>query len=73
MPPLSEEPGHALEQYPAHLECLKCIRLDPRLWRRFGWSDVVNHTLLGRRGVELLPLRPHDAEHGVGLFECDAE
>jgi RNA polymerase sigma-70 factor (subfamily 1) len=46
MSPLPLEPGHALEQYRAYLECLTFIRLDPRLWRRFGWSDIVNHTLL---------------------------
>jgi RNA polymerase sigma-70 factor (subfamily 1) len=35
-----------LERYRAYLECLTHIQVDPRLWRRFGWSDVVNHTLL---------------------------
>jgi DNA-directed RNA polymerase specialized sigma24 family protein len=37
---------HILERYRAYLECLTYIQIDPRLWRRFGWSDVVNHTLL---------------------------
>jgi RNA polymerase sigma-70 factor, ECF subfamily len=40
------EADRALEQYRAYLECLTFIQVDPRLWRRFGWSDVVNHTLL---------------------------
>jgi RNA polymerase sigma-70 factor (subfamily 1) len=35
-----------LERYRAYLDCLTWIEVDPRLWRRFGWSDVVNHTLL---------------------------
>jgi RNA polymerase sigma-70 factor (subfamily 1) len=44
MPP--EPPDRVLERYRAFLDCLTCIQIDPRLWRRFGWSDVVNHTLL---------------------------
>jgi RNA polymerase sigma-70 factor (ECF subfamily) len=41
-----------LEQFRAYLECLTAIqvdprlRIDPRLQNRFGWSDVVNTTLL---------------------------
>jgi RNA polymerase sigma-70 factor (ECF subfamily) len=42
----AESSDRALEQYRAYLECLTFIQVDPRLWRRFGWSDVVNHTLL---------------------------
>ena len=38
--------GDVLERYRAYLNCLTYIQVDPRLWRRFGWSDVVNHTLL---------------------------
>jgi RNA polymerase sigma-70 factor, ECF subfamily len=41
-----ESTDHILERYRAYLDCLSCIQVDPRLWRRFGWSDVVNHTLL---------------------------
>ena len=41
-----ELPDLALERYRAYLECLTYIQVDPRLWRRFGWSDIVNHTLL---------------------------
>jgi RNA polymerase sigma-70 factor (ECF subfamily) len=44
MPP--ETTDRILERYRAYLECLTHIQVDPRLWRRFGWSDVVNHTLL---------------------------
>lgn len=43
---MPKEPDRILERYQAYLECLTYIRIDPRLWRRFGWSDVVNHTLL---------------------------
>ena len=46
MPTSGESPDRALEQYRAYLECLTFIQVDPRLWRRFGWSDIVNHTLL---------------------------
>jgi RNA polymerase sigma-70 factor (ECF subfamily) len=49
MPPDVTE---ALEQFRAYLECLTAIqldprlRIDPRLRGRFGWSDVINVTLL---------------------------
>jgi RNA polymerase sigma-70 factor, ECF subfamily len=46
MPPQPESTDHILERYRAYLECLTYIQVDPRLWRRFGWSDVINHTLL---------------------------
>jgi RNA polymerase sigma-70 factor (ECF subfamily) len=46
MPTQPESTDHVLERYRAYLECLTYVRVDPRLWRRFGWSDVVNHTLL---------------------------
>jgi RNA polymerase sigma-70 factor (ECF subfamily) len=46
MPENPESPNHVLERYRAFLECLTRIQVDPRLWRRFGWSDVVNQTLL---------------------------
>jgi RNA polymerase sigma-70 factor (ECF subfamily) len=46
MPTQSDSTDHVLERYRAYLNCLTYIRVDPRLWRRFGWSDVVNHTLL---------------------------
>src|SRR5215468_7890274 len=44
MPP--ETTDRILERYRAYLDCLNYIQVDPRLWRRFGWSDVVNQTLL---------------------------
>jgi RNA polymerase sigma-70 factor (ECF subfamily) len=46
MPRQPESTDHILERYRAYLDCLTYIQVDPRLWRRFGWSDVVNHTLL---------------------------
>jgi RNA polymerase sigma-70 factor (ECF subfamily) len=46
MPTQPESTDHILERYRAYLDCLTYIQVDPRLWRRFGWSDVVNHTLL---------------------------
>ena len=46
MPTQPESTDHILERYRAYLNCLTSIQVDPRLWRRFGWSDVVNHTLL---------------------------
>jgi RNA polymerase sigma-70 factor (subfamily 1) len=46
MPTPPESPDHVLQRYRAYLDCLTYIQVDPRLWRRFGWSDVVNHTLL---------------------------
>lgn len=44
MPP--ETSDRILERYHGYLECLTYIQIDPRLWRRFGWSDIINHTLL---------------------------
>jgi RNA polymerase sigma-70 factor (ECF subfamily) len=41
-----ESTDHILERYRVYLDCLTYIQVDPRLWRRFGWSDVVNQTLL---------------------------
>jgi hypothetical protein len=44
--------GQTLEQFRAYLECLTAIqvaprlRIDPRLRSHFGWSDVINVTLL---------------------------
>jgi RNA polymerase sigma-70 factor (ECF subfamily) len=46
MPTQPESTEHILERYRGYLDCLTYIQVDPRLWRRFGWSDVVNHTLL---------------------------
>jgi RNA polymerase sigma-70 factor (subfamily 1) len=46
MPTQPESTDDLLERYRAYLNCLTYIQVDPRLWRRFGWSDVVNHTLL---------------------------
>jgi RNA polymerase sigma-70 factor, ECF subfamily len=43
---LPDSTDNVLERYRAYLECLTHIQVDPRLWRRFGWSDVINHTLL---------------------------
>jgi RNA polymerase sigma-70 factor (subfamily 1) len=42
----SEPVDRVLEHYRAYLECLTSIQVDPRLWRRFGWSDVINQTLM---------------------------
>lgn len=42
---MPEAPDRILQKYQAYLECLTYIRVDPRLWRRFGWSDIVQVTL----------------------------
>ncbi len=34
-----------LQRYRAYLECLTYIQIDPRLRRRFGFSDVIQKTL----------------------------
>jgi RNA polymerase sigma-70 factor (ECF subfamily) len=46
MPTPPDSTDSILERYRAYLGCLTFIQVDPRLWRRFGWSDVVNQTLL---------------------------
>jgi RNA polymerase sigma-70 factor, ECF subfamily len=50
VPTPSDSTDRVLEGYRAYLDCLTYIQVDPRLWRRFGWSDVVNHTLLEAHG-----------------------
>ncbi len=60
---MTEPQDRVLDRYEAYLECrLSDIELDPRLWRRFGWSDVVNHTLLEAY---------HDLEKLQALNEAD--
>jgi RNA polymerase sigma-70 factor (ECF subfamily) len=63
--------NQTLEQFRAYLECLTAIqvdprlRIDPRLQRRFGWSDVINATLL-EAACDLERIRtmaPPDQEH----------
>jgi RNA polymerase sigma-70 factor (ECF subfamily) len=46
MPAEPESTDRILDRYRAYLDCLTYIQVDPRLWRRFGWSDVINQTLL---------------------------
>jgi RNA polymerase sigma-70 factor (ECF subfamily) len=49
---MPESVNQTLEQFRAYLECLTAIQVDPRLRidpvlrQRFGWSDVINATLL---------------------------
>jgi RNA polymerase sigma-70 factor (ECF subfamily) len=46
---MSASPDRAnptLEQFRAYLECLTYIQIDPRLRRRFGFSDIVQKTLM---------------------------
>lgn len=38
--------NRTLQQYRAYLECLTYIQIDPRLRRRFGFSDVIQKTLI---------------------------
>jgi RNA polymerase sigma-70 factor (ECF subfamily) len=62
--------NQVLEQFRAYLECLTAIqldprlRIDPRLRSRFGWSDVINDTLLeaSRELERLQAMQPPDQE-----------
>jgi RNA polymerase sigma-70 factor (ECF subfamily) len=45
MPAPPDSVNRALGQFRAYLECLTYIQIDPRLRGRFGFSDVVQHTL----------------------------
>jgi RNA polymerase sigma-70 factor (subfamily 1) len=38
--------NQALEKYSAYLETLTLIQIDPRLRGKFGWSDVIQGTLI---------------------------
>jgi RNA polymerase sigma-70 factor (ECF subfamily) len=46
MPAQHDSTDRTLEQFRAYLECLSCIHIDPRLRRRFDWSDIIQKTLL---------------------------
>ena len=38
--------NQALEKYRAYLETLTFIQIDPRLRGKFGWSDIIQGTLI---------------------------
>src|SRR5438270_13889954 len=42
----SDPVNRTLEQFRAYLECLTYITIDPRLRRRFGFSDIIQKTLV---------------------------
>ena len=46
MPRNTDAVNQALEKYSAYLETLTLIQIDPRLRGKFGWSDVIQGTLI---------------------------
>jgi RNA polymerase sigma-70 factor (ECF subfamily) len=46
MPSNTEAVNQALEKYRAYLETLTFIQIDPRLRGKFGWSDIIQVTLI---------------------------
>jgi len=46
MSPQPDPVNRTLEQFRAYLECLTFITIDPRLRRRFGFSDLIQKTLV---------------------------
>jgi RNA polymerase sigma-70 factor (ECF subfamily) len=46
MPVQPDRVNHSLGQFRAYLETLTYIQIDPRLRSRFGWSDIIQKTLL---------------------------
>src|SRR5689334_19688052 len=46
MSPQPDPVNRTLEQFRAYLECLTYITIDPRLRRRFGFSDIIQKTLM---------------------------
>jgi RNA polymerase sigma-70 factor (subfamily 1) len=46
MPTHTDAENRLVDQWRAYLECLTHIHVDPRLRRRFGWSDIVQRTIL---------------------------
>ena len=49
----SDAVNQALEEFRAYLETLTFIQIDPRLRSKFGWSDVIQETLIkASRGLE---------------------
>jgi RNA polymerase sigma-70 factor (subfamily 1) len=46
MSPSSESVNRAMQRYRAYLETLTFLQIDPRLRGKFGWSDVIQKTLI---------------------------
>jgi RNA polymerase sigma-70 factor (subfamily 1) len=46
VPSNTQAVNQALEKYRAYLETLTFIQIDPRLWGKFGWSDIIQKTLI---------------------------
>ena len=46
MPGHTDADNQALEKYRAYLETLTFIQIDPRLRGKFGWSDIIQGTLI---------------------------
>jgi RNA polymerase sigma-70 factor (subfamily 1) len=46
VPSNTDAVNQALERYRAYLETLTLIQIDPRLRGKFGWSDVIQGTLI---------------------------
>jgi RNA polymerase sigma-70 factor (subfamily 1) len=42
----SERANHSLQRFQAYLETLTFIQIDPRLRGKFGWSDIIQNTLI---------------------------
>jgi RNA polymerase sigma-70 factor (subfamily 1) len=51
----------ALEKFRAYLDTLTFIQIDPRLRSKFGWSDIVQETLIkASRGLERIEAMDSD-------------
>jgi RNA polymerase sigma-70 factor (ECF subfamily) len=46
MPKTSDRANRELQRYKAYLEILTFIHIDPRLHRKFGWSEIIQKTLI---------------------------
>ena len=61
--------NQALEKYRAYLETLTFIQIDPRLRGKFGWSDIIQGTLIeATRTLE--SIEAMDPEDQQRLLRC---
>ena len=69
MPSRTPAVNQALEKYRAYLQTLTFIQIDPRLRRKFGWSDVILGTLT-EASRTLESIEAMDPEDQRGLLRC---
>jgi len=62
MPALTDRKNGDLQRFQAYLETLTFIQIDPRLRGKFGWSDIIQNTLI-EASQTLERIEAMDSEH----------